>query len=183
MIFRLFYFFLFLTLSVQAEKKWQTVNWDTPEGWELVEVGKKYFPYVFVGSNNLKISLLRHEYRNDAIWVFSKVYRESLGLPLLTEEELEEKAQVLENEAVYHEFTNDKNVVTCAFFQDFGFLWVLKYEGEKRSSGRAVKALRSIAASFKFNEEFQKHIKDLQAKEGDDKAELELSGYYDIGFG
>ncbi|MCM8541337.1 MAG: sel1 repeat family protein [Lentisphaeraceae bacterium] len=183
MIFRLFCIFLFISASVYGEKKWQSIVWETPKGWELVEVGQAHFPYVFVGENKHKISFLRYEFRNDAVWVFSKVYREELGLPLLTEQELRSKEVTLENEAVYYEFSNNEKVVSCAFYNDFGFLWILKFEGKKEASVNLSKTVKAIAASIKPNEKFTAHVEELIAKKDDDKNALKLAEYYELGFG
>lgn len=183
MIFRLFCISLFLLVSLKAEKKWQYLSWSTPQGWELVEVGQSHFPYVFIGKDERKISMLKYEYRNDAIWVLSKVYREELGLPLLTEEELKEQETVLENKSILHEFKSGNKLIYCAFYKYYGSLWVLKYSGLNQSSGSSVKALKEIAASLKENDEFAKHVKGLLEKESDSKAQIQLADYYELGLG
>ena len=182
MIFRLFCFLLIFALSLKAESKWQHISWEEPEGWKVQEVGYSHFPYVFNGPEKLKISLLLHEYRPDAIWVIAKVYRDSLGLPLLTEEELSAKGRGMGNDSVYFEFIKEKQGVSCAFYRSHGFLWVLKLEAPADLVKKYKKDMISLASSLKPNKDFQEHIKKLQASK-ENKDVLELAEYLDVGLG
>ena len=183
MILRIFLMTVFICFFVKAEEKLNSIEWKTPEGWEQVELKQKHFPYVFVGPDKLRISLLRHQYRPDGIWVISKIYRTKLGLPLLTEEELAAKRTPLSNDSVYFEFSKDDKAISYSFYRSHGYLWVLKFEGDSKNLLTIRKVLKTLSKSLKPSSAFQQYVKDLQQNEGDPQKSLKLSELYDKGLG
>lgn len=183
MIFRIFIFSFIMSIFVHAIDKEKTISWETPEGWEALKLEERHFPYVFSGPDNLKISLLKHNYRPDAIWVISKVFRDSLGLPLLTEGELDKERVPLKNDSVYFEFTKDDKAVSYSFYRQHGTIWVLKYEGRSDKLEVVRKVLKELSKSLKPDAEFTAYVENLLKNEDKPESALILSEFYDKGLG
>lgn len=184
MIFRIFFVSAFLSLLQLKSAELQTISWSLPEGWQSVDVGRDHFPRLFMGPNKVKISQLKHEFQSDAVWVICKVYREELELPLVTESELEKLKKSLDNGAELYTFSNDKNGITCAFYVDFGTLWVLKFKGTLEEQKSISKSFIEIAGSIKPNKEFTEYVEKIKEKAAEDnKSAMTLSQLYDEGRG
>ena len=183
MICRIFLTSVLFCTFLKADEKLKSISWETPKGWEVVKLKQNHFPYVFIGPDNLRISLLKHDYRADAIWVISKIYRDKLALPLLTEDELSAKRAPLSNDSVYFEFTKENKAVSYSFYRHHGIMWVLKFEGDSKLLPKVSKVLKTLSKSLKPSEEFQTYVKKLQADIKDPKAALKLIALYDRGLG
>jgi TPR repeat protein len=121
-------FILLLSLSMFAEGViLPEIEWDLPSTWRVVNLERTESPYVLLVDKKTKVLVFRYEWKEDLLWSITKSWRNSLQLPILTEEELLGHLEELPNGVRVCSFLGKGSLITGGFLKMDSSLWVFKF--------------------------------------------------------
>jgi TPR repeat protein len=157
--------------------------WEVPQNWTATPTGQDLVPWFINGPEDLKFSVFLYRNKSEVdIWPITKLWRTSLKLPILSQDELQKSLTWQDNNSILYNAKNKEKGILGCFLVLHGNLWVVRLEAPLETLDKYEKVYQQFCASIEENPALTQRIKALEAVE-DERAYMELASYYSKGEG
>jgi TPR repeat protein len=159
------------------------ILWTLPKDWTSQKTTQKQIPWKILLPKDLEISIILQRGKSErAIWPVTKIWRNSLKLPIMNQVEIQDSMKWLDNGAILFQAQNKDHGVYAGFFIKNNNLWTIRFEASVKTLEKNESDFRSFLKSIKENPKLKARITALETKD-DVRAYMKLAAYYSIGKG